>query len=322
MPLNLNTPVQSLARPDPVRLNATDTIDEALARLRGQPLGERILYFYVTDEEGKLLGVVPTRRLLLTGPSAKVADAMVQPVFAVAAGEPLGNALKILKDRRLLALPVVDPEGRLSGVLDVSTVTQTLFDLERSAAADEIFQIVGLHLEQDHRDTFAWLLRNRFPWLLLNIASGILAALISRNFEHAFRAVVAVAFFIPLVLTLAESVAMQTVTISLQQLLTPADRSAMPVLREFKAGLLLALLSGTLVAAIGYAWLGAAVLSPVVAIAIVAAGGIGATFGYLVPRLLRQFQLDPKIAAGPAVLALTDVAALFAYLGLAALVLS
>lgn len=315
--MNLATTVQELARPDPVRLIATDTIPEALVRLRGEAIGERILYFYVTDSAGRLIGVVPTRRLLLADPSASVASIMVHPVYSVRDSDSLGDALKLLSDRRLLALPVVDNEGRLSGVLDVSTVTQTLFDLERKETIDEIFQMVGLHLEGEASETTGWLLRNRFPWLLLNIASGFAAAVISTLFEHTLQAVVAVAFFIPLVLTLSESVAMQTVTLSLQKVQLAGGR----LHRELRSGLLLGTMSGAAVAIIGFAWLGLIRLAMVVGLSILSAGTVGAGFGYVVPRLVRHLRLDPKIASGPAVLALTDVAALFCYLGLAAAVL-
>ena len=240
---------------------------------------------------------------------------MVHPVYSVGVTEPVGDALKLLSEKRLLALPVVNSEGRLSGVLDVSTVTQTLFDLERKETIDEIFQMVGLHLEGAETETTGWLLRNRFPWLLLNIASGFAAAVISTLFERTLQAVVAVAFFIPLVLTLSESVAMQTVTLSLQNVHGRLHR-------ELKSGLLLGMLSGGVVAIIGFAWLGLIQLAMVVGLSILTAGTIGAGFGYVVPRVVRHLQLDPKIASGPAVLALTDVAALFCYLGLAAAVLT
>jgi magnesium transporter len=320
----LNTPVRDVARPDPVRLLAAETVAQALARLRGEAIGERIVYFYVTDEEGRLAGVVPTRRLLLSDPAAEVGAIMVRPVVSVGEAEPLGHALEALTARRLLALPVVDADGRLSGVLDVSTLTETLVDMERREAVDEIFQMVGLHVGQERSRTLGWVLRNRFPWLLMNICSGILAALISDLFEGALKAVVAVAFFIPLVLTLAESVAMQTVTMSLQTIHVrkrrgPAQVSRM--FRELRVGLLLGTICGAIVAALGLAWLGLPALIATVACAILLASAVGATFGHLVPRAVHALRLDPKLASGPAVLALTDVAAMFVYLGMAALVL-
>src|SRR5207247_4574442 len=111
---NLNTTVREIARPDPVRLLETETISQALTRLRHEEIGERIIYFYVTDHDGKLVGVVPTRRLLLSDPATLVGEVMVHPVFSIAGSEPFGNALEMLTARRLLAVPVVDESGRLT----------------------------------------------------------------------------------------------------------------------------------------------------------------------------------------------------------------
>lgn len=314
-----------MARPDPVRLTEHETVGQALARLRGGNIGERVVYFYVTDAAGRLAGVVPTRRLLLSAPETEVGGIMVQPVVSVNANEPLGNALATLTARRLLALPVVDDGGRLSGVLDVSALTRTMVDLERRDAVDEIFQMVGLHIGTDRGRTARWALRNRFPWLLMNVGSGFAAALISDWFGAALQAAVAVAFFIPLVLTLAESVAMQTVTMSLETIHAGKRSSSPPagrIFAELRAGALLGGISGAIVGALGLAWLGLPALIAAVGCAILLAATAGAALGYIVPRAVHALRLDPKIASGPAVLALTDVAAMFLYLGLASLALA
>ena len=123
---DLNTPAGEIARRDFVRLWTTETVAEALARLRREDLGERIVYFYVTAPDGTLEGVVPTRRLLLSDLATPVAETMVHPVVSVGAAAPFREALRAFLDRRLLALPVVDEAGRLAGVLDISAYTQTL----------------------------------------------------------------------------------------------------------------------------------------------------------------------------------------------------
>jgi magnesium transporter len=153
------------------------------------------------------------------------------------------------------------------------------------------------------------------------VVSGLAAAVISDLFDATLKAVVALVFFVPLVLTLAESVAMQTVTISLQTLHLPPRVSLRDSLGgEVRAGLLLGGLVAAIVASVAYGWLRLPLLAAVVGVALVAAVTMGALFGYLVPRLVRRLRLDPKIASGPAVLALTDVAAIASYLGLAAIV--
>lgn len=317
---DLNCPVRDIARRDYVRLLEDETIGEALTRLRSCDLGERIVYFYVTDAAGRLSGVVPTRRLLLSEPTRRVGEVMIHPVVSVQESDSIGQALESVMNRKLLALPVVDRDNRLAGVLDVTAFTQTLVDLERREAAEDVFQLVGVQVEFEKGRNLWRVLGSRFPWLLCNIASGLAAALIAQFFDHALRAVVAVAFFVPLVLTLAESIAMQSVTMSVQGV-SVADRQGR-VLREMSVGTALGITSGIIVAVLGIAWLKLVTLATVVASAIVIAGAIGAALGYFVPRLVHHWELDPKIASGPAVLALTDVATVTCYFGLAALLLT
>ncbi len=302
-------------------LSETETIAAALARLRSESVGERVIYFYVTDQQGRLSGVVPTRRLLLNDPSALVGNVMIQPVISVAESDSFGDALRILTERRFLALPVVDGEGRLTGILDITRYTQEILDLERRESAEEIFQIAGIHLEERKRNPFA-VAGSRFPWLLCNVVSGLAAAFVSQAFDGLLRAVVALAFFIPLVLTIAESVAMQSVTITLAQVSRSGRRVFVrSVIREMLSGLFLGAASGALLGIVGAIWIGSRGVALVLAGGILVAGVVGATLGVLIPRAVRRWKLDPKIASGPAVLALTDLVSLAAYFGLAAAIL-
>jgi magnesium transporter len=319
---DFNTPVREIARPDAVRLLETETVGQALERLRTESIGERIVYFYVTDAGGKLVGVVPTRRFLVCNTETRVGDVMIQPVIAVCESEPYSKALEALTERRLLALPVVDAERRLIGVLDLSAFTQTMLDVERRETAEEIFQIVGVQIERERNKSDWHVLGNRFPWLLCNVASGMAAAVISEAFGAVLRTVVALAFFVPLVLTIAESIAMQTVTVSVQGMHVRAGAPGRWAFRETRIGMLLGVVSGIIVGLIAVAWLGMIALAAVVAATMAVAGAVGAALGYVVPRLVRRWNLDPRIASGPAVLALTDVAAVTFYLSLARAVLT
>jgi magnesium transporter len=320
---DLNTPVREVARRDPVRLLESETVAEALARLREEQIGERIIYFYVTDNAGRLVGVVPTRRLLLSSPATLIGEVMIHPVLSIPEDEPAGKAIAMLSEKRLLALPLVDRDGRLAGVLDISSFTE-LVDLRRQGAADEAFQIVGVQVERERSKSALWVLAHRFPWLLCNVASGLAAAFISGFFDDVLRAVVTLAFFIPLVLTIAESVAMQSVIISLQALHVRAGGRAIRknwTYRELRVGVLLGVASGALVALVGLAWLGHPEVAMVVGSALVIGAASGSVLGFVVPSLVHWLKLDPRIASGPSVLALTDVAALTGYLGLASMVL-
>src|SRR5262249_29143647 len=119
---------------------------------------------------------------------------------------------------RLLAFPVVDSERRVIGQVDVELYTNELSDLERHEGNEVLFQLIGVHLTTAQQASPVVSFLRRFPWLLCNIGGGVLAAFLSGIFEDELSRVVALALFIPVVLALAESVSIQSVTLALQTL--------------------------------------------------------------------------------------------------------
>jgi magnesium transporter len=299
-----------------------ETISEALARLRTGEIGEKIIYFYVTDDAGKLLGVVPTRRLLLAAPRATIGSIMVRSVISISKDATLREALEAITEHRLLAIPVVDEQGRLTGVVDLGQYAPQAQDFGRRETADELFQLVGIHIEQERRFRAIEAVRSRFPWLLWNICSGLIAALITGAFAELLEIAVALAFFVPVVLALGESISMQSVTIGLQRLHLPPD--AFPpgmANREVRVGVALGLASGVIVALVALVWLGQPAIAGILLASLMIAGLFGTALGFFIPQLVHRWELDPKIASGPAVLALSDVLVLSFYLGLSYFVL-
>jgi len=320
---DLNQPVRELARTDAARLYETETVAGSLARLRSERIGERIIYFYVTDGAGRLVGVVPTRRLLLADPATPIREIMIGRVISIPETSTFGEALRTLTRERFLAVPVVDDGGALKGVIDLGHYADAVVDIERQVESEQLFQLVGVHIEQERQATALGAFRSRFPWLLCNVASGLLAALITGAFTASLQAVVALAFFIPVVLALAESVAIQSLALALQSF----QLSALPnvttggILRQTTIGSILGSAGGLIVGAVALIWLRLPALAGVVFGGLAMGALIGAMLGFLLPRLIHRWKLDPKVASGPAVLALTDLGTLTAYLGLAAAVL-
>ena len=125
------------------RLLAGQTVREALDWLRQNPPGGRIIYFYVVDGEGRLEGVVPTRRLILSPADKRIADIMVRQVVAVPAQATVLEACEFFIQHRLLAYPVVDEKRRLLGVVDVELYTDELDNLGNADAREDLFQLIG-----------------------------------------------------------------------------------------------------------------------------------------------------------------------------------
>ncbi len=319
---HLDEPIFAHLRRDFVPLLVTLTVGEALERLRSTQLGEKIIYFYVVDDNDRLQGVVPTRRLLMSGPETPIASLMVTHVTTMPTWASVREACDLFIKHKFLAFPVVDAGGRLHGVADVSLFTSELADLASRQTAEDAFQLIGIHLRQNLGPWAGF--RDRFPWLLTNVAGGLMAAFVTSRYASLLEAVVVLALFIPVVLALAESVSIQTVTLTLQSLhgTTP---SLLPkpgaLLRELGTSALLGAGCGLVVGTVAGVWHHDIRLMMAVAAAIALAMVTASLFGVVLPVLLRSFRKDPSIAAGPIVLALADLATLTLYFNLAGMLL-
>lgn len=315
---NLNDRITQHMRQDVARLRLDQTVGEALATMRQQSPGGRIIYFYVVDADNRLQGVVPTRRLLLSPLETPIAEIMVRQVVVLPERATVLDACEFFILHRLLAFPVVDEERHLLGVIDVELYTDELSEI--SSVGDDLFQLAGVHVAQARQTSPLAAFRHRFPWLLCNMTGGILAAFLAGLFEAQLQQVVALALFIPVVLALAESVSIQSVSLALQVLhgKPPTWLMLLEKLRwEVLTGLLLGGASGLLVGIVAWVWLGQGQLVLCVLGGI--AGGVAgaAVVGMATPNVLRLLKLDPQVAAGPIALAISDMLSLMLYFNLA-----
>ncbi|MFQ3649496.1 MAG: magnesium transporter [Gemmataceae bacterium] len=320
----LNDPVTLHVHRDYVTLNVNHTVGQALAELRRKQPSGRILYFYVVDDQKSLVGVVPTRPLLLSAEDRPLRELMNTKVITVPAEATVLEACEFFIMHKLLAFPVVDAQRRLVGVVDIDLYTREMADLERREGLEDLFQLIGVYTSQGPGGPITSF-RERFPWLLTNIAGGLLAAWITGFFEAELNQVVALALFIPVVLALAESVAIQSVSLTLSFLHhgRPSWLDLVPRLsKESLTGLLLGLACGVVVGVVTLAWLG----QPKVTYTVLGGISLGVTaaacLGVTIPAVLKLLHLEPRVAAGPIALAGADLVTLLAYFSLARWLLS
>lgn len=313
---DLNSLLRDVARPAPVHFREIDTVFQALARLRSESSGAEPVYFYVTDSNERLVGVVPTRRLVFADPSALVGEVMIHPVIYIEESAPFRSALALLAEQRLLALPVVNEMGRLTGVVDLSGLTHTVAELERRERADEIFHVTSLRVEQEQRLGLRYTLSRRFGWFLVSVAGGLACAVLLELFAAVLTKAIAVAFFVPLVVLIAERIAAQTTGASLRRHQI-VGRINQPQLGEWRIGLALAGTSAVVAGAWAASWLRLPAVAGVVACSVLAASTTGLAAGYIIPRLVRRWHLERRVPMVPMALAVTDITALSCYLVLA-----
>jgi magnesium transporter len=329
---DFNSSIVEHARKDFPLLDAKMSVAEALDRIRREGVGERVIYFFATDAEERLVGVLPTRRLLTAPLETQLEEIMVRRVVAIPASATVLEACEFFVLYKFFAFPVVDRARRVIGVVDVSLFAEEMLEMgeredeKRTVAqvADDVFEALGFRLAQV-RGVSPWrVFRYRFPWLLATVGAGTACALLAGVFETTLAGSLVITFFLTMVLGLNESVSMQSMTLTIQALRanTLTRRWFLHNLRrELATALLLGMACGILVGAIVLIWRqdprGAAVVGTSIAVSLVTA----CLFGFSVPSLLHGLKLDPKIAAGPVTLAVTDFCALAFYFSLAWLVL-
>jgi magnesium transporter len=329
---DFNSPIAEHARKDFPLLDAEMSVAAALERIRKEGVGERVIYFFATDSEKRLVGVLPTRRLLTAPLETRLEEIMVRRVVAIPASATVLEACEFFVLYKFFAFPVVDRARRVIGVVDVSLFAEEILEAgEREEKkplvanlGDDVFEALGFRLAQI-RGASPWrVFRYRFPWLLATVAAGTACAVLAGAFEATLAGSLVVAFFLTMVLGLNESVSMQSMTLTIQALRvnTLTRRWFLENLRrEIVTSLLLGLACGLLVSAIVWIWRrdanGAMVVGASIAVSLVTA----CLFGFSVPSLLHWLKLDPKIAAGPVTLAVTDFFALAFYFSLAWVVL-
>src|SRR6266478_3435085 len=325
--IDFNAPAADYARQDFPLLQAGASAEKALETVRREGVGERVIYFYAVDEGGRLVGVVPTRRLLTAAPATVLREIMVPRVIALPAEATVLEACEFFVLYKLLAFPVVDAERHVIGVVDADMFMQSVLQTEETkseGARYDFFEELGFHLAQV-RDASPWrMFRYRFPWLLATVAAGTACALLAGAFEVTLARSLVIAFFLTMVLGLNESVSTQSMSVTIQALRSARVTRrwfATAFRREMMTALLLAVACGALVTAIVWFWRDEIRAALVIGGSIAASLVTACLFGLGVPSLLHWWKLDPKISAGPVTLALADFFALLFYFTSAWLVL-
>lgn len=316
---DLTRPLRDFIAPVRTTIHIEHTVEEALRYLRDKHITDEIIYIYVVDEERKLVGVVPTRRLLLAEPITPITEIMSDHLISLNGDQTLQDAMEFLETHHLLALPVVDHKGHLLGVIDVGLYLEEKIDVASSRRRSDIFQMIGMYVEEGKRPS-AWKgYSSRMPWIFCNMFGGFACAVISRVFEIVLAKVLLLAMFIPLVLTLSESISMQSMAQSMQ-LIKNSRRTWKytlgSLIREWQVVALLAITSGIIVGTVSLLWGDGVAPGFVIMFGIMASVYLTSTIGSAVPLVIHARRWDPRVAAGPVVLMFADVLTTLIYLSL------
>jgi magnesium transporter len=318
----LHRPVTDFCSREFPVVDVAATIGLALESIRARGFGDKIIYFYVTDADGVLRGVLPTRRLLTEPLERPVAECMIQRVMAIPETATLLEACELFVLHKFLAFPVVDKARRIIGVVDVNVFREEVLDLAERKQTEDVFQSLGFRVSEVSQASARKAFILRFPWLLATIAGGTLCAFLSGVFAETLEQQLLLAFFLTLVLGLGESVAAQSLAVTLQAMhySSPTVKWLLgAVKKEFATAVFLGTSSGLLVGTVVFTWHRDLLAAGSIALSILLSMTTACLLGVLIPSISRFFKMDPKVAAGPLTLAIADICTLLAYFGLATL---
>jgi magnesium transporter len=292
-------------------------VGEALDSIRRTGLEERIFYFYVVDADGHLSGVVPARKLLTEALERRIGEVMMRRVLSLPESATLMEACECFILHKFLAIPVIDSEKRLRGIIDVGLFTDEVMELSTGNNSDQLFQSIGIHVQEALHASPWKAFGIRFPWLAATVSGGVLCAGLAGAFASTLQQRVVLAVFMALVLGLGEAVAAQSLALTVQSL--PASRIRWKWMksklhREGVTASLLGLLAGCAVALMVAAFWHDARAAVSIGGSVVLSILVSGLLGVVVPALIRIVRWDPKIAAGPITLAAADLFTVSCYL--------
>lgn len=316
---DLSVLVGTLVKPVQTVIFACDTVGQSIEKLKSNLTDEKIIYFYVVDDNNTLVGVVSTRNLLLCNTDLQVKEIMETPVISLKPSQTLKEALEIFANCTLLALPVIEENGKLLGTIGVQMYMEEKFDIANARHRSDMFQIIGLSWQEDKKGSVFGNYRLRMPWLICNMIGGIFCAMISEYFNVVLAKVVLLAMFIPLVLSLSEGTSVQSMSQMIQYVHRP--RKTWKILleaiwKEFHVVMCVAITCALTVGTISLFWGYGVLPSITIGASIFSCIIITSLFGMIVPILIHKIKLDPKIASGPVVLMAADMITTAFYLTL------
>ena len=282
---------------------------EAIYALQDQEEAEMVFYLYTLDDDGRLTGVISLRDLVTTPGDTMLKDIMSKNIQAVRPETDQEEVARIVSQYNFLAVPVVDSDEKLLGIVTVDNVV----DVIREEATEDFLQLAGAGKDREILLKSSWEnARIRLPWLFASWIGGIVAAFIIGVFDNILENAIALAAFIPVIIGMGGNVGTQSSTIIVRGLATGRvsfENSITVLFKEMRVGLILGILYGMLLGffAIFQFIDTSPMLGIVVGLSICVSMILAATIGSLVPLVLNRFEIDPAIATGPFVTTAIDI---------------
>jgi magnesium transporter len=297
-------------------LNEDLTVGEAITALQSSRDVEMVFYLYVVDVRRHLVGVTSLRRLLLVSPETPLKRIMTADLISVRVDTDQEEVARLVASYNLLAVPVVDEENKLVGVVTVDDV----IDVIKDEATEDLMRLAGVSGDERINTPAGEAIRKRLPWLGVNLVTAFVAASVVALFESTISQVTALAVFMPIVAGMGGNAATQTLTVivrglALGELSWVNARKALA--KESLIGVGNGLVLGVVAAGVAWATKSDPMLGLLLGMAMVCNMFVAATAGTLVPLGLKALKVDPALGSSVFITTFTDVVGFASFLGLA-----
>lgn len=301
-----------------VSIRENQTVHSAMHILRREaPEAETIYYVFVIDEQKHLAGVISLRDLIIADEDTMISEVMNERVVSVSVAEDQEEVARIMRDYNFLALPVVDFQQHLLGIITVDDVMDVL-DEEASDDYSKLAGISDVDDTIDHNPLVA--AKKRLPWLIILLFLGMMTASLIGRFEDTLNQVAILAVFIPLIGGMAGNTGTQALAVAVRGLATgeiEEESKIKLLIREAATGMITGASCGLLVVLIVYIWQGDLILGALVGVSVFSTLIVATLAGAFIPLLMHRFKIDPAVASGPFITTINDLISILIYFGLA-----
>ena len=308
--------------PEFITLRRNMTAQAALEKIRWQAADKETIYtLYVTDETRRLEGVLELRKLIVANPNERIEDIMSDIVIKVTTDTDQEEVAHALKDFDLLAIPVVDKQGCIVGIVTIDDAV----DILEHEATEDIYDQAGLANITGSETNRSEVLVNgslwaiwkvRLPFLVITLLAGLGAGLIIDGFEHTLETIVAVAIFIPIIMDMGGNVGTQSTTVFVRGVVLghiEPKRFWRHLGKEVLIGFSLGLIVGVVTGVIAGFWQSMPLLGLAVGLALLVTMTLASLLGFLVPWILIKMKLDQAAGSSPIITSIKDIVGLLVY---------
>lgn len=283
-------------------------------------LPDQFYHVILVDERHRPTGYAALGRVLASRREVMLTEIAEDSFRTVEATQEEEEVARLFNKYHLISVPVVDPGGRLVGVITIDDA-MTVLDDEHE---EDMLRMAGVNEESSLSDRIFETVKGRFPWLFVNLLTAILASLVIAQFEEEINALVALAVLMPIVASMGGNAGTQSMTVAVRALATrelTGQNTRRVIWRELIVGIINGSAFGLIMALVVAFWFEVPMLALVIALAMVATLASAALSGIVLPVVLDRLKVDPALASGPFVTTVTDVVGFFAFLGLASVML-